>query len=162
MPLYDIRPAQPSDINRILGFQRAAISSVPSYFYAEPAKEAWLRTPVPGLNVLIAANRYFVAVNDNALVAGAGWEPYDTAPGAAALRGVFVHPDCKGGGLGRRMVFAVEAAAAAIGGHGRFFVPAALNATGFYERLGYRREGNTEIALNGSRLVYCRMWKDVA
>jgi putative acetyltransferase len=161
MPVYDIRPALPSDINRILGFQRAAINSVSPSFYAEPAKEAWLRTPVPGLNALIAANRYFVAANDNALVAGAGWEPYDVAPGAAALRGVFVHPDYGRGGLGRRMVFAAEEAAAA-GGYARYFVPAALNATGFYERLGYHREGNTEITLNGSRLVYCRMWKDVA
>lgn len=161
MPVYDIRPAQPSDISMILGFQRAAIASVPSAFYAEPAKEAWLRTPVPGLNALIAIRRYFVAANDNGLVAGAGWEPYDAAPGAAALRGVFVHPDCKRGGLGRRMVLTAEDAATA-GGYSRFFVPAALNATGFYERLGYRREGNAEIALNGSRLVYCRMWKGLA
>lgn len=161
MPVYDIRPAQPSDINRILGFQRAAITSVPACFYAEPAKEAWLRTPVPGLNALIAEHRYFVAANDNALVAGAGWEPRDAAPDVAALRGVFVHPDCKGAGLGRRVVLAAESAAAAAG-YTRFFVPAALNAIGFYERLGYRPEGNTEIALNGSRLVYCRMWKDAA
>jgi putative acetyltransferase len=161
MAVYDIRAAQPSDINEILGFQRAAIDGVQESFYAKPAKEAWLRTPVPGLNALIAAHRYFVAANDNAVVAGAGWEPYEAVAGAVSLRGVFVHPDFAGSGLGRRVVLAAEDAAAAKG-YKRFFVPAALNATGFYERMGYHREGNAEIALNGSRLVYCRMWKDAA
>jgi GNAT superfamily N-acetyltransferase len=161
MAVYDIRPAQPSDINGILGFQRAAIAGVPKCFYADPAKEAWLRTPVHGLNDLLAGGRYFVATAAGALIAGAGWEPCDHAPGAAALRGVFVHPGHKGGGVGRRVVSVAEDAAATMG-HTRFFVPASLNATGFYERLGYLKEGNAEITLNGSRLIYCRMWKHVA
>jgi GNAT superfamily N-acetyltransferase len=99
--------------------------------------------------------------DDSTLVAGAGWETHAAASGAAALRGIFVHPDCVGGGLGRRMVAAVEDAAFR-SGHTRFFVPSSLNAVGFYERLGYRKEGNAEIALHGSQVVYCRMWKDVA
>jgi len=162
VPVYDIRPAEPSDINGILGFQRAAISSVPAAYYAGQAKAAWLHTPAHGLDDLVAAGRYFVASNDNhALVAGAGWQAYEAAPGAATLRGVFVHPDCKGAGLGRRMVLAVEDAAMR-SGHTRLFVPSSLNAVGFYERLGYRKEGSAEITLHGARVVYCRMWKDVA
>jgi ribosomal protein S18 acetylase RimI-like enzyme len=47
-------------------------------------------------------------------------------------------------------------------GYGRLFVPATLNAVGFYEKLGYRVEGTAEITLNGSRLNYCKMWKIVA
>jgi N-acetylglutamate synthase-like GNAT family acetyltransferase len=161
MAVYDIRPARPSDINGILGFQRAAIAAVPVKFYAGPAKAAWLKTPAQGLADLIAAQRYFVAVNDDVPVGGAGWEPYDAAPAAAALRGVFVHPDCGGAGLGKRLVLAAEDAATT-SGFSLLFVPASLNATGFYERLGYRKERKAEIALHGTRVAYCRMWKDVA
>ena len=99
MPVYDIRPAQPSDFNGIPEFQRAAIASVPKGVYAAPAQAAR---------------------------------------------------------IGRRIVLTGEDAITTKG-YIRLFVPASLNATGFYERLGYRSDGDAEStqAEQGSRSVEC-------
>jgi GNAT superfamily N-acetyltransferase len=158
---YDIRRAAPSDMEAILRFQRAAIAKVPERFYADEARAAWLRVPAAGLDGLIAQGRYYVAVNKEIPMAGAGWEPATALPGTAAIRGVFVHPDCKMRGIGTWIVSAVEDAAVTAG-FTRILVPASLNATGFYEKLGYRPNGNGEIDLGGTRVSICKMWKDVA
>ncbi len=158
---YDIRLAVPSEMDAILSFQRAAIAGVPEAFYTTAAREAWMRTPATGLADLIAEGRYYVAANEGILVAGGGWQPCASEPGAASIRGVFVHPHCKTCGIGARILRTAEAAAAAAG-FARNLVPSALNATGFYEKLGYHVIGPDGFEIEGVRIDYCKMWKSVA
>jgi GNAT superfamily N-acetyltransferase len=158
---YDIRQAVPSDMDAILAFQRAAIAAVPEAYYPRPAREAWMRKPALGMPELIVARRYYVAESKGILVAGGGWQPSDKESGAASVRGVFVHPLCKTRGLGRQIVRTVESAAAAAG-YTRILVPSALNATGFYEKLGYHVIGPGGFDLEGVFVGTCNMWKSVA
>jgi GNAT superfamily N-acetyltransferase len=158
---YDIRRAAPSDMDAILSFQRAAIAAVPEDFYPRAVRDAWMRMPASGLPDLIAAGRYYVAAKEGVLVAGAGWQPHDSEPDAAAIRGVFVHPRCKTRGVGRRIMRAVEDAAVTAG-FIRILVPSAPNATGFYEKLGYHASGTAVFELDGLQVGICKMWKNVA
>jgi len=158
---YDIRLATPSDLEAILSFQRAAIAEVSEAYYSRAAREAWMRTPAVGMLELIVASRYYVAESKRILVGGGGWQKSEKEPGTASVRGVFVHPLCKTRGLGKQIVQSVERAAAAAG-YTRILVPSALNATGFYEKLGYHVIGPGGFDLDGVHVGTCNMWKSVA
>ncbi len=69
--------------------------------------------------------------------------------------------ETQGRGLGAQLVRAVETAVAAAGRR-RILVPAALNAVGFYQRLGYVANEMAVAALDGVDLRYRRMWKTAA
>lgn len=156
-----IRPALPADLPGILAFQRAAIAAVDPRAYSAEERGAWARTPATGMQDLVAAGRYLVAEARDRLVGGAGWEPLDEPAQAAAVRAVFVHPQFHGRGLGAQLVRAVETAIAAAGRR-RILVPAALNAVGFYQRLGYVANEMAVAALDGADLRHRRMWKTAA
>lgn len=158
---HDIRRAKTDDLDAMLAFQRAAIARIPEGHYPAAARDIWLHTPVPGLRRLVEDGRYFVAERNGVPIAGAGWDPGMPTPEAAALRGIFVHPDWMASGLGTRLTRIVEAEALAAG-HPRLFVPAALNAAGFYARLGYRGDGLGAFDVNGVSLLYRKMWKQAA
>lgn len=156
-----IRPARPTDLPGIVAFQQAAISAVDPRTYSAEERGAWARMPAAGMEQLLANDRYLVADAQRRLVGGAGWEPLDEPAQAAAVRAVFVHPAFHGRGLGARLLGAVEAAIAAAGRR-RILVPAALNAVGFYQRLGYVANEMAVAALDGADLRYRRMWKTAA
>lgn len=150
--------AQPHQIDEITALQRAAIASIPSGYYEEPCKAAWWRTPAKGLDKLIADGRYYVILQGDRPLAGAGWQPAEE-PGSALLRAVFVDPAVAGHGLGAKCVKRVEAEVQAAG-YVRLVVPAALNAVGFYRRLGYHMIGWGHEELEpGILLTYRRMHK---
>ncbi len=145
----------------ILAFQRSAITSIPEDYYDLQAKAAWWRTPAMGLDALIASGRYFVTAIDGKLVAGAGWEPYRDGE-SAMLRAVFVDPRFSGLGLGQRIVRQVEADAMRKR-RSHMVVPAALNAVGFYEKLGYARVARASAEVEpGLKLDYQVMEKSLA
>lgn len=156
-----IRPSLATDLPGILGFQQAAIATVDPRSYTAEERGAWARMPKAGMQDLVASGRYLVAAMGARLVGGAGWDPLDEPAQAAAVRAVFVHPAFHGRGLGAQLVRAVEAAIAAAGRR-RILVPAALNAVGFYRRLGYVANEMAVAALDGVDLRYRRMWKTAA
>lgn len=153
--------AVPEQVDRITQLQRAAIAAIPGGYYQKPALSAWWRTPAKGLDKLIAAGRYYVVMDGERPLAGAGWEPAGERE-AALLRAVFVDPAAAGHGLGAKCVACVEAEAVAAG-YKRLLVPAALNAVGFYVRLGYRMVGwGQEEFEPGVVLTYRRLEKMLA
>jgi GNAT superfamily N-acetyltransferase len=158
---YRLRRAQPDDGPAILAFQQAAIACIPGDTYPAPVMAAYLRQPVPGLDRLIAAGRYFVATFGDRPVAGAGWQPSPDFADTAAIRAVFVHPDHAAAGLGRALM-AVAEDAAMTAGFAHILVPAALNAVGFYRRLGYHDGELGEVPLGPATAPVLRMWKHPA
>lgn len=156
-----LRCALPNQIKAITELQRAAIARIPSSFYDEPSRAAWWRTPAKGFDELVNHGRYYVVMFDDRPLAGAGWEPADE-PGVALLRAVFVDPALSGRGLGARCVARVEADVKAAD-FTRLLVPAALNAVGFYRRLGYELVGwGREELEPGVLLTYRRMQKTLS
>lgn len=151
--------ARPEHAGAITQLQRAAIAAVPDSYYNGPTKTAWWRTPAKGLESLIASGRYYVIMRGERPLAGAGWQPADH-PDEALLRAVFVDPAVAGNGLGANCVARVEAEVYATG-RTRLLVPAALNAVGFYQRLGYDLVGQgyeelePGVVLSYRKLVKC-------
>lgn len=158
---YVIRLAAPIDYQAIVTCQRAAIATVPSGYYPPQTLSAWWRAPAGGLFDLILARRYYVVEREGMIVAGGGWESSPGSPETATVRSVFVHPAHIKHGLGRAIVDAAEDAAVTRG-FTRFVAPAAYNATGFYQRLGYAAADLAMEIVDGQRLGYCRMWKQAA
>lgn len=156
-----IRNARPADMPEILAFQQAAIFAVDPRSYTPEERTAWSRTPAVGMDELVRSGRYFVAEAAGELAGGAGWEPMPDPADAAAVRAVFVHPAWHGRSIGARLVGAVEAAIAAAGRR-RILVPAALNAVGFYERLGYIGNELASVCVDGTDVRVQRMWKTAA
>jgi GNAT superfamily N-acetyltransferase len=154
-----IRLAMPFDLPEIVTLQRAAIGTTASHYGAEELA-AWAAGPTDGLRALVAAGRYRVADRGGTLLGGAGWE--EGADGASAtIRAVFVHPAAHGRGIGAALVTAIEEEFARRGIF-RLIVPAALNAVGFYQRLGYVPLERRVAELDGVRLPYQQMLKQAA
>jgi len=153
--------AYPGQVQAITQLHRAAIARVPTSYYDEPSRAAWWRTPAKGIDELIAGGRYYVIMSGDHPLAGAGWQPADE-PQAALLRAVFVDPAMAGQGLGAKCVSRVEVEVLKAG-FTRLLVPAALNAVGFYQRLGYDLIGwGREEMEPGIVLSYRRMAKRLA
>lgn len=99
----------------------------------------------------LLSNNLAVALSDKDIIGTAGWCHYADAPKVARLRKIYVSPDAAGTGLGRRLVQHAEEGAATQG-YTRYFVRANINAVGFYERLGYREEGEGTMPAVGTDL----------
>ncbi|MCU0984979.1 MAG: GNAT family N-acetyltransferase [Acetobacteraceae bacterium] len=155
-----IRPACPADRDGLAMIQRAAIAAIDDGPYSVAERQAWRDNAVEDLCPLIRAGRYRVAEQAGVLLGGAGWEE-DAAIGGATIRAVFVDPASHGKGIGARLLGTIEQELAARG-ITRLAVPAALNAIGFYRKLGYRPAGRREAELGGMRLPYERMLKEAA
>lgn len=158
---YKIDAARIDDLPAISAFQRAAIARVQPRVYPTQVLAAWRRMPTHGLEALIAAGRYFVVRCAAAPVAGAGWSPHDDLADTAVMRAVYVHPDHAGRGLGRDLLVRIEGVIA-LTGLSRILVPAALNAAGFYEKLGYHGSERSTIKIGPRDFAYLPMWKQAA
>jgi putative acetyltransferase len=157
-----IRHATAADLPAMTAIQQAVIDAIRPDPYGESELRAWRSIPPEPLAAAIRAGRYCVAERGGQPVGGAGWDEAEAEDGGSAtVRLVFVHPDAHGRGVGAALVSAIERAVIARG-IARIFVPAALNAIGFYERLGYRRLDRRTIAVGTVMLPYQRMFKDAA
>lgn len=155
-----LRSATLPDVPALGLIKRAAIDAIGEGPYSASELSAWRDGPACDLIALVGAGRYLVAERGGVLLGGAGWEE-EGPRGSATIRAVFVHPLAHGQGVGGRLIRAIEAALAARG-IGVLAVPAALNAIGFYRRLGYRSVERREAELGGVRLPYERMLKVAA
>jgi GNAT superfamily N-acetyltransferase len=155
-----IRSAYLADAAEIVLIQRAAIDTIDDSIYGPRERGAWRDRPAEDLLGLIRAGRYRVAVHDRLVVGGAGWEEAGDGIGAT-IRAVHVHPAAHGRGIGALLISGIEAELAARG-LTRIVVPAALNAVGFYQRLGYRPVERRLAQLGGVALPYQQMLKEAA
>ncbi|MFZ0043080.1 MAG: GNAT family N-acetyltransferase [Solirubrobacteraceae bacterium] len=87
----------------------------------------------------------FVAAEDEQWLGMAAGRWFDRERGIVALWGMWVAPECRGAGIGARLVIAVREWAASVGA--RFVrlgvIEGEADAGAFYERLGFVRTGET-------------------
>lgn len=155
-----IRVAGLFDAPELARVSRAVFDTIDGGIYAPAAVSAWRSMPEDGLVALIRAGRYRVADACGVLAGGAGWD-LDADGASATIRLVFVHPAVHGTGVGAALLRSIERELGA-SGVAQVFVPAALNAVGFYEQLGYRRLDRREVVVGATTLPYRRMFKDAA
>ncbi len=105
----------------------------------------------------------YVAVDGDRWLGMAAGRWYDRETGVAGLWGMWVDPTARGMGLGVRLVEAVRVWAA---GHGARVlrlgvVSGAGDATGFYERLGFARTGETGTLRRDSSRAFAYMVRPI-
>lgn len=159
MSSITIRTAGLFDLPEIRMIQRAAIEATATH-YGPEERAAWKAAPADELRALVRGGRYRVADQGGVLVGGAGWDEGDDGT-SATIRAVFVHPLAHGHGVGTRLVRTIEGELLRRG-IARLIVPAAINAVGFYERLGYQPLECAVAEFQGVRLAYRRMLKEAA
>ena len=105
----------------------------------------------------------YVAVDGDCWLGMAAGRWYDREAGVAGLWGMWVDPAARGLGLGERLVDAVNDWAAAQGARTLRLgaVTGAGDPTGFYERLGFARTGETGTLTRDRTRVFCYMARPI-
>jgi N-acetylglutamate synthase-like GNAT family acetyltransferase len=156
-----LRRALADDRQAILAVPHAALARLPMVATTVDGV-GWWRAPAETLAALIAAGRYYVAVQDGRVVAGAGWEPHRDIADTAVLRSVILDLAHRGRAVGLSLMQMAEDDAVAAGFQ-HILVSAAPAATAFYRRLGYVGADADDLVLDaGLRVAYQRMWKRAA
>jgi GNAT superfamily N-acetyltransferase len=156
-----IRPLGTVDLDAVGALQEASILVLGAGTYAPEQLAAWARFGWHYRHQLLRDPGGFLAAERAGRVVGVGgWSPDTVAADLAWLRYLFVHPDCAGQGIGRKLAGAAEAAARARGKR-TFQVWASLNAAGFYAACGYRslRRGRMPVT-GGIEIDYVLLAKD--
>ncbi len=95
-----------------------------------------VQVTTPGYIDALMTTHAYVATVGGQLVGTAAWTAGDDSGASARISSVFVDPLFTGGGIGRRLLSAVETSASDAGYH-RFTVRATANAVPFFLALGY-------------------------
>jgi ribosomal protein S18 acetylase RimI-like enzyme len=105
----------------------------------------------------------YAAVDGERWVGMAAGRWYDREHGVAGLWGMWVDPAARGVGLGERLVDAVHQWAAAQGARilRLGVVTGEGDATGFYERLGFTRTGETGTLRRDPTRAFCYMTRPI-
>lgn len=150
-----IRPYRHGDDRAILEVHRAAVRGLAAGDYPSDLLEEW-SPPVTDERVARAEatretsrERLLLAVA-SAEVIGFGGFDVDTGEVTA----VYVKPDAAGQGLGAALLDAIESRATE-DGFVELWLESSLNAAGFYEARGYRREGDGEHRMGSGRMMPC-------
>ena len=155
-----VRPLGAADLDTVGAVQEAAILALGATYDPEQ-RAAWARFGWHERHQLLRDPGGFVVAERAERVVGVGgWSPDSVAADLAWLRYLFVHPDCAGRGIGRKLAGAAEDAARARGKR-TFQVWSSLNAAGFYEALGYRRLRRGRMPVTGRiEIDYVLLAKD--
>nr|WP_263429321.1 GNAT family N-acetyltransferase [Nannocystis pusilla] len=112
----------------------ASVRALCAGHYSPQTIEQWL-APSPGLyDRMLRSSTVYVAERAGRVVAFAA-----VRLATREVRAMYVSPGVTGGGLGLRLMRRVERVARAVG-IAELRLAATLNAVGFYERLGWRRD----------------------
>lgn len=145
-----IRLARTSDLAAIASVHAASVRELCAAHYSPQAIEQWL-APSPGLYArMLRSSTVYVAERSREVV---GFAAIRLA--TREVRAVYVSPDAAGCGLGQRLLTRLERVARALGIRELRLV-ATLNAVGFYERLGWRRDPRPPPARPPQRCVAMR------
>ncbi|HYK04826.1 MAG TPA: GNAT family N-acetyltransferase [Thermoanaerobaculia bacterium] len=169
-----IRKATPVDLPAIAGVMQASFASLGVGFYDEAQLASAIRYIAVPDRQLVDDGTYFVAVEEERIVACGGWSARtklfsgpaseDAAEGwldpfhdAARVRAMFVDPEYSRRGLGRLILQASEADAAHAG-FTRFELMATLPGVPLYRTGGYEAVEEVTVELpDGVRLMCVRM-----
>ncbi|WAS98314.1 GNAT family N-acetyltransferase [Nannocystis punicea] len=129
-----IRLARPADLAAIATVHAASVRQLCAGHYPPQAIDQWL-APSPGLYArMLRSSTVYVAERGGQVVAFAA-----VRLATREVRALYVSPGAAGGGLGLRLMRRLERVARAFG-MVELRLWATLNAVGFYERLGWRRD----------------------
>jgi len=139
-----IRRARPADARELTAVAHAAKRQ-----WGYPAR--WIRRWRAALTVtsaFVRAHPVYAAVRDGEVV---GFYALSRAGACFELEHMWVRPDHRGAGIGRRLMRHALARIRALRGR-RLEVASDPNAVGFYRRLGARRVGSVAATPRGRRL----------
>ena len=174
--MMQLRLAQDSDIPALEVLIPLSVHALQAPYYSQAQRDAALG-PIFGVDrQLIHDGTYFVAGEENQIVACGGWSKrkslfggdqaratedsqLDPATDAARIRAFFVHPDFARRGLGRDILLACEEAILAASFHHAELV-ATLAGEPLYAKFGYAAVERYDLTLaNGLPLPVVRMTK---
>ncbi len=151
-----IRTAVADDRLLLRELRLRALAESPAAFAATAEEEAGLPEDEWTRRAAGDGDAVFVVLRGERGVGMAGVRWFDAERGVATLWGMWVDPDLRGGGVGRRLVDAVRAWTRE--GGGRFVRLGVLDGSpgpmGFYERLGFVRVGERPYLRDPSRLAF--------
>ena len=156
-----IRPARLADALSIAALHHVSVHAMAGAFYPREVLEHWS----PPVTLASAERRYRESQEDGGLtlVAERGGEFVGfgiVVPEAGEILACYVAPDAARQGIGRQLLNAMEAAAAAHGVHD-LRIRASLNAKSFYSAFGYHVSGRAEYTFDdGTPMVVAYMRKD--
>ncbi len=156
---FEIRRAAPGDAAAVSRVLRAAYADSLDYYYAPAVATAAYQSVAVANRALLSSTRYFVALDDQQVVACGGWDMQRRGASAAAraeLCHVASDPAVAGRGAGRAIVEASIDAARA-GGALEIDVLSTLGAEGFYARLGFEPAGYTHTMVGGHPFALVRL-----
>ena len=135
-----IRPATPSDAQRIHELHRDSVRALCASFYEPAIIDGWLRGRTPAGYLLgISNGATFVAETHSKII---GFSEGILGEVLA----VFVDPQYAGRGVGTALLS--RALDLAVGAGGAVRLESTLNATGFYERFGFRQISHSIVRRN--------------
>jgi putative acetyltransferase len=144
-----IRRATPADAEQITPVHVASIRTLCAKDYTPEQIDAWAgwKSPDKYRAAMAAGEVFFVAEVEGRVV------------GFSVLHGdevkaVYLHPDHVGGGIGRKLLEAVEAEARA-SGVAALHLTSTLTSVGFYEACGYTKGPEHQHPVTGGVLLTC-------
>ena len=137
-PMIELRRLSVDDLSTARYIHAAAFASAAHGHYAAADIEAFDQFVRSARYAdLMLGNPAVAAWLGDEMVGTAGWSPGEVRSPTARVFGVFVRPMFTGEGIGRRLVAHVEQEAHAAG-YSALDAAATLNATGFFDALGFR------------------------
>jgi putative acetyltransferase len=156
--MFTIRRAMQEDKEAIWRVHGSAIRETCASHYPREVIDVWAGRLRPEKYAeAIERHDFFVAEEDGRVV-GFG----ELGREAAAIQGLYVSPEVKGRGVGRRLLSALEERARSYGLKS-LRLTSSLNAVAFYERAGFKAvEELTEAIGPGVERASVRMFKELA
>jgi len=150
-----IRAATLRDSEQIAVTHRASIEGLCSECYNAQDVAGWVDIISPGIYESAINEKVMIVAAKGGEIIGLGILDLERQEVAA----IYVHPQCKGTGVGKRLLSALEAKA--LEKHlDRLTLCSTINAVGFYSHNGYIREDKTfHVLPNGVKLECIRMQK---
>lgn len=153
-----VRKASQEDRNEICRIHQAAARGLASASYSRDEIEAWVGSLAPENYTTVLEHHDFLVAESGEGLVGFG----QLNPQNAEIEAIYVLPAVARSGVGRALLLALEAVARRRG-FAAIHLYSTLNATGFYEREGYKSEGQTQYPTrSGTALPVVRMVKSLA